>query len=84
MFCYTINMENEEKLLTTKEAAERLNISVAAVYQAMNEGRLPYVIVLGKRGISESALASYLPRAYGERPGRKVGGRPKKEQQTNA
>lgn len=73
-----------EELLTVQQAADRLQIKPAAVYQAMNDGRLPFVEVLGKRGLRPADLDAYKPRAYRERPGAKPKGRSKDKEVESA
>jgi hypothetical protein len=71
-------METDDTLLSVSQAAGRLGISKSAISLALNEDRLPFTSIMGRRGIRVGDLALYKPRAYAGRPGRKVGGRPKK------
>lgn len=70
------------ELLTVTETAQRLGITKASVYEAVREGRLACVRVLGKIGIPESAVTSYAPRAYRERAGSSPVGRPRTRPET--
>ena len=66
-------MATEEKeadstdMMTVKEAAERLGVSRAAIYEAMAAGKLKYVEKYGKRLLYEKSVAVYSPRAYRDR-----------------
>ncbi len=48
-------------LLTVAEAAKELGISREALYQAIREGRLKAVKILGKYGIRRKELETYKP-----------------------
>jgi len=48
-------------LVTVLQAAKELGISRIAVYQAIEEGRLEAVEILGKLGIERRALKRYRP-----------------------
>ncbi len=37
-----------EKLLTTKEVAEKLNVSISAIYKWIDERRIPYIDLGGE------------------------------------
>ena len=51
-------------MLTVEEARKKLGISRAAVYDAMNAGKLRYVERYGKRLLDERSVAAYRPRRY--------------------
>ncbi len=56
-----------DKLITVKEAASRLSVSVRTVYRLMDSGALPSIRVGPKsRRISESALDSFILQASQE------------------
>ena len=50
-----------QDLVTVVQAAKELGISRIAVYQAIQEGRLESVEVLGKIGVPRRALKNYRP-----------------------
>ena len=51
-------------MYTVQEAMEKLQISRAALYEAMNAGKLKYVEKYGKRLLDERSVAAYSPRSY--------------------
>lgn len=56
-----------DKLITVKEAASRLSVSVRTVYRLMDSGALPSIKVGPKsRRISEAALESFILKASQE------------------
>ena len=56
-----------DKLITVKEAAERLSVSVRTVYRLMDSGALPSFRVGPKsRRISEAALQNFILKASQE------------------
>lgn len=56
-----------DKLITVKEAASRLSVSVRTVYRLMDSGALPSIKVGAKsRRISESVLDSFILQASQE------------------
>lgn len=62
--------------LTVAEAAERKNVTPAAIYRAVQEGRLAYVILFGRRVLRASDVAAWESAGHGgRRPGQ---GRPPK------
>lgn len=64
------------KLLTVAEAAKLKGVSRSAIYNAITDGRLPHVRVLGHLGVKELDVRVWEPVKYAGRPGKK-GGRPK-------
>ena len=69
---------NTDDLLTITEAANVLGISRAALYDAIQTGRLTAATVLGKQVLRRADVAAYEPRSYRDRPGGKSkGGRRK-------
>jgi excisionase family DNA binding protein len=56
-----------ETLLTVQEAADRLRVSRAALYDAMAAGKLKYTQKYGKRLLTERSIAMYVPRKYLEK-----------------
>ena len=69
---------NTDDLLTITEAANVLGISRAALYVAIQNGRLTAATVLGKQVLRRADVAAYEPRSYRDRPGGKSqGGRRK-------
>lgn len=67
-------VENEN-LLTAPEVCGELGISRGAVHNAMTEGRLPFIVMYGRKLISRADLDTYKRRT---RPnGEKPRGRPK-------
>lgn len=50
-----------QDLVTVAQAAKELGISRIAVYQAIDEGRLESVEILGKLGVPRRALKKYRP-----------------------
>ncbi len=74
---------NTDDLLTITEAASALGISRAALYDAIQNGRLAAVTVLGKQVLRRADVAAYEPRSYRDRPGGKSkGGRRKQTDPT--
>ena len=61
----------EEEMLTIKEAAEWLGVTISAISQAITRGRLPVVPFKNWRLISPQALKAYAA-------SRSKGGRPRK------
>jgi len=51
-------------MLTVQEAAKKIGISRAALYDAMAAGKLKYTIKYGKRLLDERSVAAYVPRNY--------------------
>ncbi len=58
---YTGGMETEN-LLTMDEAAARIGVSLSAIRNATQEGRLPFVRAFGRKLIEREALAEYRAR----------------------
>ncbi|HZP81006.1 MAG TPA: helix-turn-helix domain-containing protein [Chthonomonadaceae bacterium] len=56
------------KVLTVKEAAERLGCTPSSLYLAVQEGRLKHVRLLGRIGLREPDV-----QAYGRQMGRASG-----------
>ena len=65
-----------DKLLTVDEAARLKGVTVAAIYAAVKELRLPHTRVLGRIGLKHADVLQWTPRGYRGRPGAKSG-RPK-------
>jgi len=65
-----------EDLLTVDEAAQLKGVTVAAIYSAIKENRLPCVRILNRIGLRQDDVQSWTPRSYAGRPGAKSG-RPK-------
>lgn len=59
----------ESDLVTVAQAARELGISRIAVYQAIDDGRLASVEVLGKIGVPRHALQQYRPNQTRQRAG---------------
>lgn len=51
-------------MYTVQEAMAKLGISRAALYEAMNAGKIKYAEKYGKRLLDERSVAGYSPRAY--------------------
>jgi excisionase family DNA binding protein len=66
-----------EDLITVEAAAVLKGVSVATLYKAIREGRLPSQRVLGRVGLRPADVAAFEPKRGGIRPG---SGRPRKEQ----
>ncbi len=64
-------------ILTPAQAAKLKGVSRTAIYNALSDGRLQGVRVLGRIGISRSALKAWQPQAQVGRPA----GRPMTEKQ---
>lgn len=76
-------METKD-LLTIKEASQRLGVTLTTTYQAIGEGRLPCVTVLGRKAVRLQDVEDYRNRV-GEKPrGRPKGsfGRKRKERES--
>lgn len=62
------------ELMNVEEARERLGISRASIYEAINSGKLQTVTVAGKRFLRRSSVEKYQPRNYPKKPdGKEVG-----------
>ena len=61
----------EEKWLTPAEAATLRGVSRAAVYKAVEQGRLPHRIILSRIAVRESDVLTWAD--SGARPGRPKG-----------
>ena len=59
------------KLLTPGEVAERLGISRQMVVKYLDAGRIPFVLVNGRRRIEEKHARKPAPRKPGPKPGAK-------------
>ena len=70
-----------EFLLTTRDAAEELGVHVGTVHKALQEGRLPFVALYGRKLISRAALDAYKKRTRPD--GVKPRGRPRKHDRAN-
>jgi len=66
-----------ENLMTVEEAAALKGVSIATLYKAIREGRLPSQRVLGRVGLLRADVEAYEPQRGGPRPG---SGRPRKGQ----
>lgn len=64
------------QLLTADEAAQLKEVTVAAIYAAVKENRLPHTRMLRRIGLREKDVLEWTPRSYAGRLGAK-GGRPK-------
>ena len=51
-----------EKLMTMNEAAAQIGVSLSAIRNATQEGRLPFVNAFGRKLIERAALAEYQAR----------------------
>lgn len=69
--------------LSAKEAAERKNVTVQAIYAAWERGLLAHEIIAGKRVTTEAALAEYIPLRRDERKGVKYRWRKAEEETTD-
>lgn len=69
------------ELLTAEEAARIMGIKVTSVRTAMQEGRLPFVLLFGRRLIQHSDMQTYQERAHPK--GIKPRGRPRKISKEN-
>lgn len=63
--------------MTIPEAAAYLKITRGAVYDAIKQGKLIPVEVLGKQALRRADVVDYQPRSYRERVGAKPVGRRK-------
>lgn len=64
------------QLLTANEAAQLKGVTIASIYAAVKEDRLPHTRVLRRIGLNKADVLAWVPRAYAGRPGTKSG-RPK-------
>lgn len=64
-----------EQLITPDEAAQIKGVTVAAIYAAVKENRLPHTRVLRRIGLREADVLQWTPRSYAGRPGAKSGRR---------
>ena len=64
-------------MLTVQEAAAELGTVAQTIYNALNEGRLPFEVRYGRKLISQSAVEEYRQRTRPD--GEKPTGRPKKK-----
>ncbi len=69
-----------EQLVTIKEASQELGVTITAIHNALNEGRLPFTVVFGRRVIHRDDLEAY--RARTQPDGIKPKGRPRKQPDT--
>ena len=60
-------------LLTVQEAAKELGITRQALYQAVREGRLKTIKILGKIGVPSDELRNYTPVEVRVRAGKERG-----------
>lgn len=60
-------VEEEIGYLTIQQAADLLGIHRTAVYQAIREGRLKTVRVMGKQALRRADVDAYQPRNYRDR-----------------
>ena len=63
-------------MMTVPQAAEFLGVHPVTVYQAIREGRLRSIEVLGKKGVLKADVLDYQHRTQSVGP---QGGRPKKK-----
>lgn len=54
-----------DEFLTTKDAAQLKGVSIATIYKAIEEKRLPSTRVLGRIAIKPADLEAYEPGSYG-------------------
>ena len=69
-------MAIKEKYLSVTQAAERAGVSRAAVYQAIEEKRLPAEEVAGRFLIREQVIDAWTPMTLANRRGVRIGGQP--------
>jgi excisionase family DNA binding protein len=62
-----------DQLLTPDEAAQLKGVTVAAIYAAIKENRLPHIRVLRRIGLNKADVLQWTPRGYAGRPGAKSG-----------
>jgi excisionase family DNA binding protein len=72
-------MMDTSDLMTAAEAAEQLGIKVTSVRTAMQEGRLPFILLYRRRLVKRQDVLAYKARAH--RGGEKPRGRPSKKQE---
>lgn len=65
----------DEVFLTADEAAELKGVTVAAIYAAVKDNRLPHTRILGRIGLRREDVLQWTPRSYAGRPGAKSGRR---------
>ncbi len=53
-------------MLTVQQAAEILGVAASAVYNALNDGRLPYEEVFGRKVIKRQDAEAYKARTQSE------------------
>ena len=70
-------MKTDHDILTPAQAAKLKGVSRTAIYNALSDGRLQGVRVLGRIGIARSVLKAWQPQARVGRPT----GRPMTEKQ---
>jgi phage terminase Nu1 subunit (DNA packaging protein) len=58
--------KKEEDWITQTEAAELLNMQLAAINQLVRRGVLVSEVKLGKRVVSRASVKAYIPRAERE------------------
>jgi excisionase family DNA binding protein len=77
---YTVGTEEgtSMKYITVTEAAALKGVSRSAIYLAVQDGRIPHTMMLGRIALKEKDVEAYTPIPNEERQGVLVGGRPKK------
>jgi excisionase family DNA binding protein len=55
------------EFLSVRQAAQMLSVHPSAVYQAISNGRLCPVYLIGKSALRRTEVEAYIPRAYRER-----------------
>ncbi len=62
-----------DQLLTADEAAQLKGVTIAAIYAAVKENRLPHKRILRRIGLRRDDVLQWTPRSYAGRPGAKSG-----------
>ena len=60
-------------LITVQEAAGKAGVSVKAIYYALTEGNLTRHEQYGRVLVDKQEIEAYQPRAYGDRPSKRIG-----------
>jgi excisionase family DNA binding protein len=59
-------MDNSRRLISIKEAAQRLGLSAITIYRWAESGKLPSVKLGGRRLIAEATIEALVVSAMGE------------------
>jgi len=59
-------MDTNHRLISVKDAAQRLGIATITTYRMCENGRLPSIRLGGRRLVSEAAIEALIASAMGE------------------